>query len=60
MEIQVVNLTRAGKTSKEISVILGLSKRTIDTHKNNVRKKLDLRNKKVNLQAYLKTDDSPT
>ena len=58
MEIQVANLTRAGKTSKEIAVILGLSKRTIDTHKNNIRKKLELSNKKVNLQAYLKTHDS--
>ena len=58
MEIQVANLTRTGKTSKEIATILGLSKRTIDTHKNNIRKKLDLSNKKVNLQAYLKTRGS--
>ncbi len=55
MEIQVATLTRAGKTSKEISGLLGLSKRTIDTHKNNMRKKLELSNKKVNLQAYLRT-----
>lgn len=58
MEIQVANLARAGKTSKEISLLLGLSKRTIDTHKNNIRKKLDLSNKKINLQAYLRTMSS--
>jgi len=55
MEIQVATLTRAGKTSKEISALLGLSKRTIDTHKNNIRKKLHLSNKKVNLQSHLRT-----
>ena len=55
MEIQVATLTGAGKTSKEISALLGLSKRTIDTHKNNIRRKLDLSNKKVNLQTYLRT-----
>jgi PAS domain S-box-containing protein len=54
MEIQVATLTRSGKTSKEISVLLGLSKRTIDTHKHNLRKKLDLSNKKINLCAYLR------
>jgi PAS domain S-box-containing protein len=55
MEIQVATLTRAGKTSKEIALVLGLSKRTIDTHKNNIRKKLGLINKKANLHAYLRT-----
>jgi PAS domain S-box-containing protein len=53
MEIQVATLAKAGKTSKESSRLLGLSKRTIDTHKNNIRKKLNLSNRKINLQAYL-------
>lgn len=55
MEIQVATLAKAGKTSKESSRLLGLSKRTVDTHRNNIRKKLDLSNRKINLQAYLQT-----
>ncbi|MGD0662081.1 MAG: MEDS domain-containing protein [Syntrophorhabdales bacterium] len=55
MEIQIADLTKDGKTSKEISALLGLSKRTVDTHKNNIRKKLGLSNKEVNLQAYLRS-----
>jgi DNA-binding CsgD family transcriptional regulator len=55
MEIQIADLTKDGKTSKEISALLGRSKRTVDTHKNNIRKKLGLSNKEVNLQAYLRS-----
>jgi len=55
MEIQIADLTKDGKTSKEISALLSLSKRTVDTHKNNIRKKLGLTNKEVNLQAYLRS-----
>jgi len=55
MEIQIADLTKTGKTSKEISALLGLSKRTVDTHKNNIRKKLGLSNKEVNLQVYLRS-----
>jgi len=53
MEIQVANLIKTGRTSKEISQILGVSKRTVDSHRDNIRKKLDLGSKKINLQSYL-------
>lgn len=52
-EIQIADLIKKGKTTKEISQVLNLSSRTIDIHRYNIRKKLDLGNKKMNLQSYL-------
>ncbi len=53
MEIQVANLVREGKTNKEIADLLCLSKNTILFHRQNIRGKLGLRNKKVNLRTHL-------
>jgi len=52
-EIQVANLIKAGKTSKEIAEIMKVSTGTVDTHRNNIRSKLNLNGKKMNLRAYL-------
>lgn len=52
-EIRVANLIKAGKKNKEIAEIVGLSHNTILFHRFNIRTKLGLRNKKVNLKAYL-------
>ena len=52
-EIQVANLLKQGKTSKEIGELLNSSSRTIAFHRNNIRKKLGLKNKKTNLKSYL-------
>ena len=51
-EIKVANLIKEGKKTKEIAGILNLSNRTIEKHRENIRKKLSL-NRKENLQAYL-------
>ena len=52
-ELQIVDLIRSGKPTKEIAEILGLSKRTVDTHRHNIRKKLGILNKNINLNIYL-------
>jgi DNA-binding CsgD family transcriptional regulator len=52
-EIQIANLIRQGKTSKEIAQLLNMSPRTIDTHRYNIRTKIGLKNKKANLRTYL-------
>ena len=52
-ELQVANLLRQGKTNKEIGELLNSSPRTIACHRENIRKKLGLKNKKANLKSYL-------
>ena len=52
-ELQVVSLIRDGKTSKEIASFLFVCEGTIEFHRNNIRKKLGLKNKKRNLQSHL-------
>ncbi len=56
-EIQVANLIKQGKSSKIIADVLNLSPRTIDFHRDNIRKKFDLNNKKVNLRTYLLSNE---
>ena len=52
-EIEVIYWIKGGKTTKEIAQILSLSKRTIDAYRDNIRSKLGLSNKKVNLRTHL-------
>ncbi len=52
-EIQIADLIRQGKQSKEIASLLSVSKLSIDTHRNKIRKKLNLNNKRINLTTHL-------
>lgn len=52
-EMEVANLIREGKTTKDIMDILHVSKSTIDLHRHGIRKKLDLTGKKSNLRSFL-------
>ncbi|UCD33985.1 MAG: helix-turn-helix transcriptional regulator, partial [Desulfobacterales bacterium] len=42
-------------TSMEISDLINLSPRTIEFHRDNIRKKMGLENKKINLRSHLLT-----
>jgi DNA-binding CsgD family transcriptional regulator len=42
-----------GRTTKEITGIVNSSKGAIDFHRNNIRAKLGLKNKKSSLRSYL-------
>ncbi|MCP4746935.1 MAG: response regulator transcription factor [Desulfobacteraceae bacterium] len=52
-ELNVIELIREGLTTGEISTRLNTSESAINFHRNNIRKKLGLKKKKVNLQIYL-------
>jgi DNA-binding CsgD family transcriptional regulator len=52
-EIQVANLVKEGKTTKEVAELLNSSPRAVEFHRENLRAKLGLRNKKINLRSYL-------
>lgn len=52
-EIQVANLVKMGKRTKEIAAIMHLSPGTISIHRKNIRKKLELTHQKTNLQTML-------
>jgi PAS domain S-box-containing protein len=52
-ELQVTNLIKQGNTTKEIAEIMNLAKSTIDFHRNNIRRKFGIKNKKTNLRTYL-------
>ena len=52
-EIQVIDLVRHGKTTKEIAGLMNLATSTIDFHRSNIREKLGIKNKKTNLRTHL-------
>jgi len=52
-EIQVTNFVKQGKNTKEIAEFMNLATSTIDTHRNKIRKKLGIKNKKINLKTRL-------
>jgi DNA-binding CsgD family transcriptional regulator len=52
-EIQIANLIKHGMTAKEIAGITSLSPRTIECHRASIRKKLGIKNRKVNLRVFL-------
>ena len=54
-QIQVADLIKESKTTKEIADLLGLSENTIEDHRKAIRRKLGILKKKVNLKSYLST-----
>ena len=55
LEIRVANLIRENKTTPEITRLLDISARSVYFHRENIRKKLKLANKKTNLRNYLQS-----
>ncbi len=54
-EIEICNLIKEGATSKDIAYSLGISHKTVHKHRQIIRKKLNLTNRKINLVAFLRS-----
>jgi len=53
-ELEICDLIKIGRTSKEICALLSLSLTTVSTHRQNIRKKLGITSKGVNLGTFLR------
>ncbi|HYA14924.1 MAG TPA: PAS domain S-box protein [Syntrophales bacterium] len=53
MEIKIINFIKEGRTTKEIAELLNASARTVEVHRDNIRKKLGLKKRKANLRSHL-------
>ena len=53
MEIEVANFIKNGRNSKQIAEILDVSRKTVEFHRDNIRRKAEIKNKKINLRTYL-------
>jgi PAS domain S-box-containing protein len=54
-EIEMCGMIRQGITSKEIGHLLHISPRTVETHRNRIRKKIGITDPHINLVTYLKS-----
>jgi DNA-binding CsgD family transcriptional regulator len=52
-EIDIANLIKQGKTTKEVAFLMKMSKRTVEAHRDRIRRKLGLRHRKINLRTHL-------
>jgi len=57
-EIQVADLIRIGLSNKESALQMNVTKSTIEFHRDNLRRKLNLKHEKKNLRAYLMALDA--
>ncbi|OVE74968.1 hypothetical protein BVX97_05885 [bacterium E08(2017)] len=56
-QVEICSMIRNGMPSKEIADFLGVSVRTVEVHRNNIRKKLGITGKDANLVTFLTQDD---
>ena len=52
-EIEICGMIKGGLTSKEIATLLNRSYQTVETHRKNIRYRLGIANKNVNLTSLL-------
>lgn len=53
-EVEICGMIRSGMSNKEMSPLLGVSLRTVETHRNRIRKKLGLSSTDSNLVTFLR------
>ena len=53
-EVEICGLIRNGLTSKEIAALLQITEATVERHRNTIRTKMNIANKKINLTSFLR------
>jgi len=59
-EIQICNMIKNGLSTKEVAKLRGVSFSTVSRHRENIRNKMGIKNKDINLHSYLQTNFSDT
>ncbi|MFH1062009.1 MAG: PAS and helix-turn-helix domain-containing protein [Candidatus Omnitrophota bacterium] len=54
-EVEICNMIQGGFSSKQISKVLNISVQTVEKHRNHIRLKLNIKNKRQNLSTYLQS-----
>lgn len=54
-ELDILDMIRTGRSSKQIADSLGLSSQTVHKHRQSIRRKLQLDHREINLAAYLRS-----
>jgi PAS domain S-box-containing protein len=52
-EIQIADLIRIGRSTKSIALLLNITKSAVEFHRNNLREKLGIKHRHINLRSYL-------
>ncbi len=52
-EVRVASLIKDGRTNKEIAELMNVSTKTVEYYRDNIRSKLGLKNRSVNLRTFL-------
>jgi len=55
VEIQICDLIKSGLSTKEVAQLRGISIATVNRHREHIRKKLGIANRKINLVTYLQS-----
>jgi PAS domain S-box-containing protein len=54
-ELDILDMIRTGRSSKQIADALGLSSQTVHKHRQSIRRKLQLDHREINLAAFLRS-----
>jgi PAS domain S-box-containing protein len=52
-ELQIANMIKGGRKTKEMARLMNLSPRTVESHRESIRKKMGIKNRRANLRSHL-------